>query len=119
MLTNNETKDILKVVRSFRNRGTLLKETTRKITSQEGRFLNFLRRLMPASLPLMRNIVTPSDTNVLMPLGLTAAALVTHASIKKNIFGSNMTTLIFSNEELNDVMKLVKSLEYKNKKEDF
>lgn len=54
-----------------------------------------------------------------MPLGLTAAALVTHASIKKNIFGSNMTTLIFSNEELNDVMKLVKFLEYKNKKEDF
>lgn len=54
-----------------------------------------------------------------MPLGLTAAALVTHASIKKNIFGSNMTKLIFSNEELNDVMKLVKSLEYKNKKENF
>ena len=54
-----------------------------------------------------------------MPLGLTAAALVTHASIKKNIFGSNMTTLIFSNEELNDVMKLVKSLEYKNKNENF
>ena len=33
MLTNNETKDILKMVRSFRNRGTLLKETTREITS--------------------------------------------------------------------------------------
>ena len=30
---------------------------------------------------------------------------------KKNSFGSGMTILVISNEELNDIMKLVKSLE--------
>ena len=33
VLTNNEIKDIVKVIRSFENRGTFLKETTRKINS--------------------------------------------------------------------------------------
>ena len=42
-LTNNETKDIMKVIQSFKNRGILLKETTRKIANQEEGFLNFLR----------------------------------------------------------------------------
>ena len=36
----------MKVIKSFENRGILLKETTRKITSQEGGFLSFLRSLM-------------------------------------------------------------------------
>ena len=33
-LTNNEIKDIMKVIKSLENRGILSKETTRKITSQ-------------------------------------------------------------------------------------
>ena len=49
--------------------------------------------------------------SILIPLGLTAAASVTNAAIHKKIFGSGMTTLIISNEELNDIMKIVKSLE--------
>ena len=35
MLTNNEIKDIMKVVKSLGNRRILLKGTTRKITSQD------------------------------------------------------------------------------------
>ena len=31
-LTNNETKDIMKVIRSLENRGILMKGTTRKIS---------------------------------------------------------------------------------------
>ena len=46
---------------------------------------------------------------VLIPLGLTAAAATTDAAIKKKIFGSGMTTLIISNEEMNDIIKIVKS----------
>ena len=45
-----------------------------------------------------------------MPLGLTAAS-ATDAAIQKKIFGSDMITLIISNEELNDIMKTTKSLE--------
>ena len=37
-LTNNEIKDIMKVIKYLENRGILLKGTTRKITSQEGGF---------------------------------------------------------------------------------
>ena len=32
------------------------------------------------------------------------------AAIHKKMFGSGMTTLIISNEEMNDIMKIVKSL---------
>ena len=39
-LTNNEIKDIMKVIRS---RVILLKGTTKKIISQKGGFLNFLK----------------------------------------------------------------------------
>ena len=43
MLTNSEIKYKIKVVRSLVKRGIFLKETHRKVTSQEGGFLNFLR----------------------------------------------------------------------------
>ena len=51
-LTNNEIKYIMKVIKSLENRGVLLKGTATKITSQEGRILNFLRPLMTASLKM-------------------------------------------------------------------
>ena len=41
-LINHEIKDIIKVINSLENRGISLKETTRKIARQKGRFLNFL-----------------------------------------------------------------------------
>ena len=47
--------------------------------------------------------------SVLVPIGLMAAA---DAAIQKKIFGSWMATLIFSNEELEDIMKAFKSLIY-------
>ena len=51
-LSNNEII-IVKIIRSLENRGVLLKGTIRKITSQDGEFLSFLRPLMTAGLPLM------------------------------------------------------------------
>ena len=44
-------------------------------------------------------------------LGLTAAASATDAAINKKIFGSGTTTLIISNDEMNSILKIVKSLE--------
>ena len=46
-----------------------------------------------------------------MPLGLTGAASATDAAIHKKMFGSGITPLIICNEEMNDIMKIVKSLE--------
>ena len=45
---------------------------------------------------------------VLIPLGSTTAA--TDAAIQKKIFGSDTTSLIISNEEMKNIMKIVKSL---------
>ena len=47
-------------------------------------------------------------------LGLTAAASVTDAVISKKIRGGpgNHTTLIISNNDMQDLLKIVKSLEY-------
>ena len=39
--------------------GILLKGTTTKVTIQEGVFLNFLRPLVTAGLPCMKNVLTP------------------------------------------------------------
>ena len=62
----------MKVIKSIENRGILLKLTTRNITSQEGGFLNFLRPLMTAGLPLMKNILMPLAKNILVAFGLSA-----------------------------------------------
>ena len=46
----------------------------------------------------------------MITLGLTVAASATDAAIQK-ILGSGTTTVIISNEEMEDVMKIVKSIE--------
>ena len=58
---------MIKVINSSENRGILLKRTIRKITSQEGRFLNFLRPLITAGFPLMKNVLTPLAKSFLCP----------------------------------------------------
>ena len=75
------------MLRYLENRGILLKGTTKNITSQEADFLNFLKPLMRSGILLMRNVLTPSAKSVLLPLGLTAAALKTDAVIQIKIFG--------------------------------
>ena len=62
-------------------------------------------------LPLMKNALKPLAKSVLIPLELPAAASTADAAIHKKIFGSGNTTLIISNEEMNDIMKIIKSLE--------
>ena len=61
-LTGYEIKDVIKIITSSENRVFLLKETTRKITIQEWGFLNFLRPLMTAGLPLMKSVIAWKTT---------------------------------------------------------
>ena len=63
--------------------------------------------------PLMK-VAIPLAENVLAPLGITAAASAIDAGIQKKIHGSGTTTLIISNEEMNDIMKIVQALEDSN-----
>ena len=79
---------------------------------QSGGFLGrLLGSLLKTELVLMKNVLKQLAKSVLIPLGLSAAASPRDTAIQKKIFGSDMTTLIPSNEEVNDVMKIIDSLE--------
>ena len=56
-------------------------------------------------------MIKPLAKSVLIPLGLTAAASAADAGIHKKILGSGNTTLIISNKDMDDLIKIVKSLE--------
>ena len=79
---------------------------------QSGGFLGrLLGPLLKTGLPLIKNVIKPLAKSVLIPLGLTAAASAADAGIHKKILGSGNTTLIISNNEMEDIIKIVKSLE--------
>ena len=67
----------------------------------------------------MKNVIQPLAKSVLIPLGLTAAASTADAGIHKKILGSShpldstshTTKLIILNDEIEDIIKIVKSLE--------
>ena len=57
--------------------------------------------LLKSGLPLLKSVVKPLDM-----LGLTAAASATDAAINKKILGpGNHTTLIFSDDDMQDLLK--------------
>ena len=75
---------------------------------QSGGFLgNLLSKLVG---PLMK-VAMPLAKNVLAPLGLTAAMSEIDGSIKKKMLASGTATLIISNDEMNDIIKIIKALE--------
>ena len=78
---------------------------------QSGEFLRSL--LSKLAGPLMKVGILLAK-NVLAPLGITAAASALDVGIQKKIPGSGTTTLIISNEEMNDIMKIVRALEDSN-----
>ena len=60
----------------------------------------------------MKSLTQPLAKSALIPLGLTAAVLPADAEIHKKILGSGQnTTLIISNDEMKDILEIVKSLE--------
>ena len=60
-------------------------------------------------------VAVPFAKHILAPLGITAAASTIDAGIqKKKNTCSGTTTLIISNEEMNDIMKIVQALEDSN-----
>ena len=59
----------------------------------------------------MKNAIKPLAKSVLIPLGITAAASAADAGMHKNILGSGTTTLIISNDEMKDIIIIVKSFE--------
>ena len=69
--------------------------------------------LLKTGLPLITNVIKLLAKIVLIPLGITlAAASAADTGIQKKTLGSgNMKTLTISNNEIKDIIKIVKSLE--------
>ena len=67
--------------------------------------------LLNTGLLLMKNVTKPLGKSVLIPLGLTAAASAADAGIHKKILGSGTTALIISNDEMENIIKIVKSFQ--------
>ena len=59
-------------------------------------------------------VAVPLAKNVLALLGVTATASAIDPGIQKKMYGSGTTTLMISNEEMNDIMKIVQALEDSN-----
>ena len=67
----------------------------------------------------MKSVLTPLAKTVLIPLSLSSGMSAADAAIQKKIYGSShplniasrTAALIISNEEIKDIMKIIKSLE--------
>ena len=89
---------------------------------QSGGFLGrLLGPLLKTGSPLIKKVIKALAKSVLITLGLTATASAADAGVYKNIVGSGKrplestlhiaTTLITSNDEMEDIIKMVKFLE--------
>ena len=80
---------------------------------ESGGFLGkVLGPLLKTGLPLIKSVINQLVKSVLIPLGLAAVASAADAGIHKKILGSGgHTTLIISNKDMEDLIKIVKSLE--------
>ena len=77
---------------------------------QSGLFLGkILGPLLKTGLPLLKSVIKPLGL-----LGLTAASSAIDPNVQKKVYGSGTTTLVISNEEMNDIMKIVQALEDSN-----
>ena len=88
----------------------LSKAQVSKIIQSQGCLVSSLGKL-PG--PLMK-VGIPLAKNFLAPLGITAAVSAIDAGIQKKIHGSGTTTLIISNEKMNDIIKIVQAFEDSN-----
>ena len=113
LLTNRQISTIRKAFSN--NSSPVIKFSKTQLSKmiQSGGFLGkLLGPLLKTGLPLIKNVITPLAKSVLIPLGLTAAASAADAGIHKKTLGSgNTTTLIISNKDMEDLIKIAKSLE--------
>ena len=111
LLTNRQVAKIRKAFAKSRSTDIKLSETRLSKMIQSGGFLgNLLGKL---AVPLMK-VAMPLAKNVLAPLGLSAAMSAIDGGIKKKMLRAETTTLIISNDEMDDILKIVKSLEDSN-----
>ena len=130
LLTNRQVSSLRK---SFANNSStgikLSKSQLSKMIKSEGFIGRLLGLVLKVGFPLIKKVIKRLAKSVLIPVGLTAAAAAADARIHKKILGSghnnnnnnndannnnnnnNNTTLIISNNEIEDIIKIVKTPE--------
>ena len=110
LLSNTQVSRLSKTFVNNSSATIKLAKTQLSKIRQSGGFLGrLLGSLRKAGLHLMKNVLKKLAEIVLIPLGLTAAASATDMAIQMKIHKIR-TTLIISIKEIDDVMKIVKSL---------
>ena len=119
LITNKQVSKFRKAFENGLSATIKLSETQLQKIGQSGGFLyRHLGPLLKVRLPLIENVFKPLTKSDLIPLRLTAAASAADAAIRKKMFGLRVrpsdltlrTTLIISNEKVNDIMKIIKYL---------
>ena len=112
LLTNRQVSNLRK---PFANNSLtdikLSKTQLSKMIQSRGFLSRLLGPLLKTGLPLLKNVIKALAESVLIPLGLTAVASAADAGIHKKLLGSRNTTLIVSSDEIEGIIKIVKSLE--------
>ena len=115
LLTNRQVSNLHKAFANYSSANIKLSKSQISKMIQSGGFHGrLLGPLLKTGLPVIKNIIKPLAKTALIPLGLTAATSAADAGIHKKILGSghnNTATLIISNDEMEGIIKIVKSLE--------
>ena len=113
LLTDRQVSNLCKSFAKNSSADVKLSKTQLSKMIQSEEFISrLLGPLIKPGLPLIKNVIKPLAISVLIPLELTAAAA--DAGIHKKILGSGTTTLIISNEKMNNIMKIIQALEDSN-----
>ena len=123
LLMNRQVANLRK---TFANKSStdikLLKTQLSKMIQLEGFLGRLLGPLLKTRIPLIKNLIKPVAKSVWIPLELTAATSAADVGTHKKFLGSghhpsssashnNTTALIISNDEMRDIIKIVKYLE--------
>ena len=114
LLTNRQVITLCKAFADHHTSADIKLSKTQLITMMQfGGFLGrLLGPLLRTGLPLIKSVIQLLAKSVLIPLGLTVAASAADAGIHENTLGSgHNTTLKILNDKMEDVFKIVKSLE--------
>ena len=107
LLTTRQNTKLRNAISNNLKTGIKLSKAQIKKLMQSGEFLGKL--LSKLAGPLMK-VALPLAKNVLAPLGLAASMSAIDGSIEKKIHGSGVK-LIIEQEDMKDIMKIIKALE--------
>ena len=103
LLTNRQVANLHKAFVKHASTDIKLSKTQLSKMIQSGGFLGrILGPLLRTGLLLMKSVIKPLANSALVPLGLTAAASATDV---------HSTTLVFSNDAMQDLLEIIKYLE--------